>query len=57
MDLNYLLSRHQVALMRADHAACAEAKIAHRGMANDYAERIRVLRQLIGAEGTALLTA
>jgi hypothetical protein len=57
MDLNYLLSRHQVALMRADHAACAEAKIAHRGMANDYAERIRVLRQLIGAEGTALLAA
>jgi hypothetical protein len=57
MDLNYLLFRHQVSLMRADQASCAEAKIAHRGMAHNYAERIRVLRQLIGADGTALLTA
>lgn len=55
MDLNYLLSRHQVALMRADNAMCSEAKVAHRGMAREYAERIRVLQQLIGAEGAAIL--
>lgn len=57
MDLNYLLSRHQVALMRADSATCAEAEIAHRGMAREYAGRIRLLRQLIGAEGTAVISA
>lgn len=57
MDLNYLLSRHQVALMRADNAMCSEAKVAHRGMAREYAERIRVLQQLIGAQGTALRSA
>ena len=57
MDLNYLLSRHQVALMRAGNAMCSEAKVAHRGMAREYAERIRVLQQLIGAQGTALLSA
>ena len=57
MDLNYLLSRHQVALMRADNALCSEAKVAHRGMASEYAERIRVLQQLIGAKGTAILPA
>jgi hypothetical protein len=55
MDLNYLLSRHQVALMRADNAMCPEAKVAHRGMAREYAERIRILRQLSGAEGAAFL--
>jgi hypothetical protein len=25
---------------------CPEAKVAHRGMAREYAERIRILRQL-----------
>lgn len=56
MDLNYLLSRHQIALMRAESASCAEAKIAHHGMARGYAERIRVMRQLIGAHGTTVLS-
>lgn len=56
MDLNYLLSRHQIALMRATNASCAEARIAHRNMARGYAQRIRVLRQLIGAEGTKILS-
>lgn len=27
MGLNYLLSRHQVALMRATNASCAEARM------------------------------
>jgi hypothetical protein len=57
MDLNYLLSRHQIALMRADVADCTEAAIAHRGMAREYAKRIRVLQRLIGAEGTSLRSA
>jgi len=55
MDLNYLLASHQVALMRADGALCPEAKLAHRGMAREYAQRIRLLQQLIGAEGIAVL--
>jgi len=55
VDLNYLLSRHQISLMRADSASCSEARIAHRGMARAYAERIRVIQKLIGADGTAVL--
>jgi len=49
MDLNYLLSRHQVSLMRAQNAACREAAMAHRGLARGYAVRIRELQQLLGA--------
>ena len=55
MDLNYLLSRHQISLMRANTAASSEARIAHRNMARAYAERIRVMQKLIGAEGTTVL--
>jgi hypothetical protein len=57
MDLNYLLSRHQVALIRADEATCPEARIAHRGMAHDYAKRIGIIRRLISEDGIALVTA
>jgi hypothetical protein len=49
MDLNYLLSRHQISLMQADAAACSEARIAHRGRAGHYAERIRELQSELGA--------
>lgn len=56
MDLNYLLSRHQISLMRADSAACPEAAIAHRGLAQGYAVRIREHRQRLGA-GSSLLCA
>lgn len=55
MDLNYLSSRHQISLMRADTATCSEARIAHRGMARAYAERIRTMQELIGADGTAVV--
>lgn len=57
MDLNYLLSRHQISLIRADATDCPEARLAHRGIARAYADRIRVLQNLIGAEGTAVLHA
>ncbi len=57
MDLNYLLSRHQISLMRADYAACPEASIAHRGLANGYALRIREHRQRLGAGASVLYAA
>ena len=44
MDLNQLLYRHQVSLMCAKVAACPEARHAHNGMAQLYAERINLLR-------------
>jgi len=37
MDLNYLLHRHQVSLMRADAAACGPSRLAHSGLAALYA--------------------
>jgi hypothetical protein len=40
MDFNYLYARQQVSLMRADDAACIEARRAHLGLATLYAERI-----------------
>ncbi|MCW4461469.1 hypothetical protein OK349_07095 [Sphingomonas sp. BT-65] len=43
MDLNELLHRQQVALMCAGAAQCAEARIAHQGMASLYEERIRAI--------------
>lgn len=36
MDLNYILHRQQVELMRADAAACAASGRAHREMAERY---------------------
>lgn len=36
MDLNYLFQRHQISLHLADHASCAEARDAHRGLAEGY---------------------
>ena len=41
MDLNYLLFRQQVALMRAETAAGPEARMAHAALARGYADRIR----------------
>jgi hypothetical protein len=55
MDMNYLLSRHQVSMMRADAAACPEARIAHRALARAYADRIRHQRLTVDASGPASL--
>lgn len=49
MDLNYLFHRHQVALMRADAAACSSSRHSHLGLARGYAERIRTLQLALGA--------
>lgn len=57
MDLNYLLSRQQISLMRADCAACPEAAIAHRGLADGYAMRIREHQQRLGADSSRLCAA
>lgn len=40
MDLNYMLSRHQISLMRAVAAGCIEARVAHESMARGYAVEI-----------------
>ena len=42
MDLNYILKRHQVSLMRAD--AGGEARIAHQKFARRYADQIDAFR-------------
>lgn len=49
MDLNQLLHRHQISLMRAADAACAEARISHQGLATLYAKRIVDLVEETGA--------
>lgn len=49
MDLNYLLSRHLVSLMRATSALSVEARHAHRAFAKHYAERIREFHAASGA--------
>ena len=57
MDLNYLLSRHQISLMRADSALCREAAHAHRGLARGYAASIRELQQRLDAGSSLLVSA
>lgn len=52
MDLNYLLYRHQVSLMRAEASDCLCATRSHRGLAKGYADRIRVLRNGLGEAGS-----
>ena len=49
MDLNYLLHRHQVSLMRADAASSVEARHAHLGLAREYATRITRIHRRLGA--------
>ena len=51
MDLNHLIHRHQVSLMRADEAACGEARHAHRRLASAYAGQISEFRAELGANG------
>jgi hypothetical protein len=37
LDLNYLLSREQISLVRAERAACLSSRAAHAGLARGYA--------------------
>ena len=50
MDLNYLLQRQQVALHRAQHAACDQSRHAHQDMADTYATRIAEVKADTGAK-------
>ncbi len=49
MDLNYLLSRHQISIHRATASSSREARVAHRGLADGYARRIRAHNHVSGA--------
>jgi hypothetical protein len=49
MDLNSLLHRHQIALMRQERAANAEERLAYRQFARDYAVKIQITRSKGGA--------
>ena len=53
MDLNYLLTRHQISLHRSVAAPTREARHAHRGLADGYAQRIRAHQ--VGSGATARL--
>ena len=55
LDLNYLLHRHQVSLMRGHAATSPEARLAHGGMASGYAARIAALQQALGATFATVL--
>jgi len=54
MDLNYLLSRHQISLMLAQSATTIEARHSHRGLASCYANAIRSAQALLGADAMQL---
>ena len=43
MDINYLLMREQISLMRAKAARSIEARIAHDGLARGYGARLRAI--------------
>jgi hypothetical protein len=47
MDLNYLLYRHQISIIRARDAASAEARYSHQGLVRGYALRIAELRETL----------
>lgn len=49
MDLNKLLHRHQVVLMRQEKAANEEERRAYREFARDYSVQIRIARMEGGA--------
>jgi hypothetical protein len=40
LDLNYLLRREQISLMRAESAACLSSRASHAGLARGYAALI-----------------
>jgi hypothetical protein len=49
VDLNQLLHRHQLSLMQLDQAESSEERRAHREFASDYAEKIQIARDVLGA--------
>ncbi|WP_190282614.1 hypothetical protein [Rhizorhabdus histidinilytica] len=55
MDLNYLHSRHQISLINAAAAKSIEARIAHRRLADLYADRINLQRRDLPAGSAGML--
>jgi len=51
MDLNYLLHRHQISVMRADAAACGPSRMAHEGLAALYAGAVSRVQRGKGSGG------
>jgi hypothetical protein len=49
MDLNQLLHRHQLSLMQRDQAESPEERRAHSQFALDYARKIQIARDALGA--------
>ena len=49
MDLNQLLHRHQLSLMQRDQAESSDERRAHSQFALDYAKKIQVARDALGA--------
>ena len=54
MDLNYLLSRHQISLMRAATSACMSSRRSHQGLAAGYAARIRAIQATAAGSGRVI---
>jgi len=54
MDLDYLLSRHQKSLLRANTALCVSSRASHRALAAGYAERIREVRLVHSVRASAI---
>lgn len=54
MDLNYLLYRHQVSVMRAAASVCASTRRSHDALAQGYAERVANLQSQLGADAAPL---
>lgn len=54
MDLNYLLHRHQISLIRASESDGCDVRNVHMRFAAAYAARIDKLGTLAGAEAAAL---
>jgi hypothetical protein len=52
LDLNDLLYRHQLSLMRASNAASVEARCAHAGLARGYRRQVQALQARLGASMT-----
>jgi hypothetical protein len=50
VDLNKLLHRHQLSLMKADASLAPAEQRAHHQFASDYASEIRRRRDLLGAK-------
>jgi len=51
MDINYLLHRHQVSVMRAGAATCRPSRMAHEGLASLYASAVSRLQVGMGGGG------